>query len=300
MKTQYDFAHTREARIHGSARVPFGLYENRMPEMYGNVPAHWHEEFELNEVREGKGILLLDGERYAVSAGDILIIPPNALHAAYPERGAVFHYDALVFHPSMLGGGVDRSVTDCVNPLVRGELPGGPLVTPAREGYPAILAAVRQVFAAARQNTARDDLLLKSGLLQLVYLLEADGPPRPRAEERLDHQRIRPALSYLAEHYAEPVTVGQLAGYCNLSKSYFMGCFKRATGMSAMEHLCQLRIRAACEALGKTSRGVSEIAADCGFQNLSGFNRQFKKRVGCSPAQYRRSAARPPEGEGKG
>ena len=108
------------------------------------------------------------------------------------------------------------------------------------------------------------------------------------------------ALSYLAEHYAEPVTVGQLAGYCNLSKSYFMGCFKRATGMSAMEHLCQLRIRAACEALGKTSRGVSEIAADCGFQNLSGFNRQFKKRVGCSPAQYRRSAARPPEGEGKG
>ena len=264
MKTQYDFAHTREARVHGSARVPFGLYENRMPEMYGNVPAHWHEEFELNEVREGRGILLLDGERYAVSAGDILIIPPNALHAAYPEKGSVFHYDALVFHPSMLGGGVDRSVTDCVNPLVRG------------------------------------DLLLKSGLLQLVYLLEADGPPRPRAEERLDHQRIRPALSYLAEHYAEPVTVGQLAGYCNLSKSYFMGCFKRATGMSAMEHLCQLRIRAACEALGKTSRGVSEIAADCGFQNLSGFNRQFKKRVGCSPAQYRRSAARPPEGEGKG
>ena len=79
MKTQYDFAHTREARVHGSARVPFGLYENRMPEMYGNVPAHWHEEFELNEVREGRGILLLDGERYAVSAGDILIIPPNAL-----------------------------------------------------------------------------------------------------------------------------------------------------------------------------------------------------------------------------
>ena len=155
-------------------------------------------------------------------------------------------------------------------------------------------------MSAARKDTARDDLLLKSGLLQLVYLLEADGPPRPRAEERLDHQRIRPALSYLAEHYAEPVTIGQLAGYCNLSKSYFMGCFKRATGMSAMEHLCQLRIRAACEALGKTSRGVSEIAADCGFQNLSGFNRQFKKRVGCSPAQYRRSAARPPEGEGKG
>ena len=173
MKTQYDFAHTREARVHGSARVPFGLYENRMPEMYGNVPAHWHEEFELNEVREGRGLLLLDGERYAVSAGDILIIPPNALHAAYPEKGSVFHYDALVFHPSMLGGGVDRSVTDCVNPLVRGELPGGPLVTPDREGYPAILAAVRQVFAAARQNTVKKGSG-QSSQLPLIRLTAAD------------------------------------------------------------------------------------------------------------------------------
>lgn len=294
MKAQYDFAHTREARVHGSARVPFGLYENRMPEMYGNVPAHWHEEFELNAVRAGKGILFLDGERYAVSAGDILIIPPNVLHAAYPEKGAVLHYDALVFHPSMLGGGVDRSVTDCVNPLIRGQMTAGPLVAAGSSGYPAVADAVRQIFAAARKNTARDDLLLKSGLLQLVYLLEEGGPPR-QPEERPDHRLIRPALSYLAEHYAEPVTIGQLAGYCNLSKSYFMGCFKRATGMSAMEHLCQLRIRAACEALGKTGRSVSEIAADCGFQNLSGFNRQFKKRVGCSPAQYRKSAGHPPE-----
>ncbi len=289
IQSQFDFAHTREARVHGTPQVPFGLYENRLPEMVLNVPAHWHEEFELNLVRSGDGVLLLDGERYAARPGAVLLIPPNVLHAAYPEKGGCLRYDALVFRPSLLGGGVDRSVTGCIGPLARGQFGVRPPVTPDAPGYPAFAACADRVFSAARKDTARDDLLLKSGLLELVYLLTEGVPASPRPEPP-DNASVRPALSYMAEHYMEPVTVEALAACCNLSKSYFMACFKRAAGMSAIEHLTQLRIRAACEALSRTGKSVSEIAADCGYQNLSGFNRQFRRLTGCSPKQYRQAA----------
>ncbi len=282
----------RERRAHGTARIPFSLYECRMPELYANVPAHWHGEFELNEILAGEGLLFLDGARCSVSAGDLVVIPPNTLHAAYPRQGAMLHYDAFVFHPALLGTGGDRSVTDCVNPLLSGRLAVRRQITPAQPCYPTLRACFRQIFACARENTARADLLLKSELLRLVYLLEEDAAAAPdRRPEASDGHAIRPALSYLAEHYAGPVTVEQLAALCSLSKSHFMFCFKRATGMSAIEHLCQLRIRAACEALGSTGRSIAEIAADSGYNNLSNFNRQFRRQVGCSPAQYRRNIA---------
>ena len=289
-----DIVHTREARAHGTARVPFHLYECRMPEMYANVPAHWHGEFELNVILAGEGVLFLDGARCAVSPGDLVVIPPNTLHAAYPRQGGTLHYDAFVFHPSLLGTGGDRSVTDCINPLLSGRLAVRRQLTPEQEGYPALRDCVRQIFSCAREDTARADLLLKSELLRLVYLLEGDAAAvQSRRPEGSDGHAIRPALSYLAEHFTETVTVEQLSARCNLSKSHFMFCFKRSTGMSAMEHLSQLRIRAACEALSGTGRSVAEIAADCGYNNLSNFNRQFKRQVGCSPAQYRKAIARP-------
>lgn len=96
---------SKENRKHGTVLVPFCLYECPMPELFTHVPIHWHEEFELNYIWEGKGRIYLNGEMYTVSQGDILVIPPNVLHAAYPERGYHLRYDAFVFHPSLLGTG---------------------------------------------------------------------------------------------------------------------------------------------------------------------------------------------------
>ena len=63
---------------------------------------------------------------------------------------------------------------------------------------------------------------------------------------------IRPALEFMMKNYQENISIDQLADLTNLSKSYFMGCFKKAVGVGAIEHLTQLRINAACEACKAT------------------------------------------------
>lgn len=80
-----------------------------------------------------------------------------------------------------------------------------------------------------------------------------------------------------------------LAQLIPLSKSYFMYCFKRITGTSIVSYITQIRIKNACEMLLSTDKQVVRIAMECGFDNLSNFNRQFKKNVGCSPLKYRKS-----------
>ena len=68
-----------------------------------------------------------------------------------------------------------------------------------------------------------------------------------------------------------------------------MYCFKRITGTSIVTYITQIRIKKACEMLLNTNKQVVQIAMECGFDNLSNFNRQFKKNAGCSPLKYRKS-----------
>ena len=117
MREHFDIPQAKENRTHSTLQVPFSLYACKIPEMYANVPAHWHEEFELNCIREGEGHFLLNGERLPAAAGDVFLLPPNTLHAAYARDGGALHYEAFVFHPSLVGAsGGDRSAQDCILP----------------------------------------------------------------------------------------------------------------------------------------------------------------------------------------
>lgn len=92
-------------------------------------------------------------------------------------------------------------------------------------------------------------------------------------------------------HYEETISVDYLAGICTISISHFMNTFQKVVGCSAIEYLIHLRIQAACAALTDTTENVAEIATGCGYNNLSNFNRQFKKMTGVSPKAYRRQMA---------
>ena len=281
---------TEEKRQHSTPYIPYSYYECRLPESFMNVPMHWHTEFELNYIAEGKGEFLCGGQKINASEGDLLLLPPNMLHSAYPQKKHKLLYHALVFHPNLLSSSSsDRSAVECIRPIVSGTAQIHVQITPASPNYNCIKAAADQIFACVRADSARMDLLLKSELLKLFWLLEDSGNiifHRESGNNR--HELIRPALEYMAQNFREELTVEQLAGLLHLSKSYFMKCFKETAGVGAMEHLTQLRISAACDALTSTQNKISDISYQCGYSNLSNFNRQFLKKVGCSPKEYRK------------
>lgn len=281
---------TREKRQHSTTLIPYSHYECRLPEWFANVPMHWHGEFELIHILKGRGEFICGSKKQEAGEDEFLLIPPNMLHAAYLCREQELIYDALVFSPTMLGaGGGDRCTNECIRPILNGRLGSHVHICNRTANYGEIRVSAERIFSCVQENSARMDLLMKSELMRFIWFLEESGDiVFEKKRESTDGQIVRPAIEYMAQRYREDITVEQLADLVHLSKSHFMRCFRQAVGIGAIEHLSQLRIHAACEALSDSTEQIADIAFACGYSNLSNFNRQFLKKVGCSPREYRK------------
>lgn len=279
---------SRERREHSSLGKPYSYYKCSIPEYFHNVPLHWHAESELNFIKDGCADFICGDERFTAHAGDIVVILPNMLHSVSRCAHGRCAYDTLVFGLSMLGAqDTDRSAALCIQPLGSG-CGVHSLITPQHPYYAQLRTGAEQIFSCAKGNTAMLDMLLKSELLRFFWLLCESGSIFTASRSASENaELIRSALQYINENYAEPLTIDELAAHAHLSRSYFMGCFRRAAGMGAIEYLNQIRTRAAEKLLRSTERSVADIAYECGFRNLSNFNRQFKSVTGTTPLKYR-------------
>ncbi|WP_395730321.1 helix-turn-helix domain-containing protein [Prosthecobacter sp.] len=100
--------------------------------------------------------------------------------------------------------------------------------------------------------------------------------------------RLLPAIEHIAKHYAESITIAQLATRCSFSESHFARIFKQRMKMTAYAFVEQVRMFHAIDAIRHTAASVATIAADCGFYDPSSFVKRFKKFTGSTPLKYRR------------
>jgi AraC-type DNA-binding domain-containing proteins len=279
----------KEQRQHSTSLIPYSIYECHIPDSFPNVPMHWHNEFEIDYVLQGKGDFICGDEHFSVDQGDVIMISPNMLHAAYPSPGMYLHYIAFVFHANMLGlESNDRSSTHCIRPLITGQLRVNMKYDLCHPDYSVIRSLTETIISCANKNNPYDDLLLKSILLQLYWYFEKNDNLSSLQNSDISYSSlIRPALEHMTYCYMDSITIGELAAKCAISSSHFMNSFKKAVGCSAIEFLTHLRIKAACTALTETVDDISTISYSCGFNNLSNFNKQFKKITGNSPREYR-------------
>lgn len=272
----------KEKRKHSSILVPYSYYSSGIPDYFPFVPLHWHREWELNVITEGKGIVRLGEKEAEIKAGDVVLIQPELLHAITTED--ILFYDTVVFSSDMFGKGEDRSYRKMVHPLCLGRS----CLQIAEEGnncYPQIRDSAAVVIRCARENSAGADLLMKGELLRLLWFFYEGGLVSGNREP-VQNGEIKAAIDYMSLHYAENITISDLAAQVHLSQSYFMQKFREMAGMGAAEYLNRLRIQKACEKI-LSGDSISGAAFDCGFRNLSNFNRQFRMIVGCTPREYR-------------
>lgn len=279
-----------EKRRHSSAIKPFSYYKCMIPDYFAQVPLHWHGEFEMSYILSGCGEFICGDERFITNEGDIIIVPPNMLHAIYPHSEYSQRYDTIVFSPALLGGSEDdRCAAECIRPLVNGNFGINCRISSSHQYYSEIKTTVENIFSCAKGDTPQLDMLLRSELLRLFWLLGNSGDIYRRQQADASRSELlRPVLQFISDNFREELSIEQLAAMAHLSKSYFMGVFKRSAGVSAVEYINQLRIKEACEMLRSSEKTIAETAYECGFRNLSNFNKQFRRIVGCAPNEYRK------------
>lgn len=282
----------KELAQHTSLSSPIRYYPSGLPDLMPFIPSHWHNEFELNYIQSGTGTFYCNGRQFAPEPGEIYIFQPNQAHGMTPIENTRITYDTLLFTTKIFGSQGERGNHLIITPLISGESSIRLPIDRSCAGYDQIREVVESIFEAAKLDDAPSDILAKSELLQLFYYLHIYGHIEYcQNSASADETRIRPVLAYIDQHYTEDLSVESLAQLIPLSKSYFMSCFKRITGTSLVTYINQIRIRNACEMLLNTHKQVLQVALECGFDNLSNFNRQFKKHAGCSPSKYRSTYA---------
>lgn len=278
----------KEDRVHGSSQVPYCFYRNQIPEDYPGIPIHWHDEFELMRVNSGTGSLYLEGEILPVSKGAVCLVLPDQLHGIEGHM----NYDTLVFSSSMLISTLqERSFEQIVSFLVYSDCLIDQPAYPAKGSL--LEKAMNQIFESMDQNSPLWDLYLRSGLLEMVASLEEQGKLKKGRQAPALLELYEPVLRYIQSHLDEKISINDLARTMNLSESRFQHCFLEIFHCSPMEYVLRLRIERACQLLRKTKKPIAQIALDCGFANLSHFNRQFLKRTTMTPRQYRTVQAHP-------
>ncbi len=101
-----------------------------------------------------------------------------------------------------------------------------------------------------------------------------------------DSRRVQKVQKYISTHYQEDIRLASLADMVGMTQ-FFSRFFRLRTGKTLSDYIIDIRLGFATRMLVDSTRTIAEVCYDCGFNNLSNFNRMFKRKKGCSPKEFR-------------
>jgi AraC-like DNA-binding protein len=257
-----------------------------------NYPVHVHPEFELNYIENAPGAQRLIGDSLEeIGDYELCLIGNENLEHAWMngscdskdifEITIQFHKD--LFFQSMLSKWQFHSMAIMFENAKKG-------IVYSRE----TILKVRDLLHKLCKNEEGFHSVID--LLNILQTLSEDKNSRILAtstfancDDSSDSRRIQKVIDYLHENYQKEIHLADVAGHVNMSEVSFSRFMKKRTGKNYIEYLNDLRLGIASRHLIDTTKTVAEISYECGFNNLSNFNRIFKKRKGVTPKEFRES-----------
>ena len=237
---------------------------------------HLHEDrVELNFILSGNGLIVVDGELCDAQAGDVLIYNAGVLHDEnLIIDSQVSAWCIAVTNLKLPNLPVNHLVPENFSPRI----PCQKVAEQLAQLYPLIHHYAQQKNGYSIANT------LARAVIQIVNEIIKTNARAIKKENNFAVERIR---RYIEEHYAENLTLTNLAEMVNANGYYLSHAFKKITHYSPQQYILRRRIGKAQCLLVYTSLSLTEISARVGYEDSNYFSRVFKKVIGMSPRLYR-------------
>jgi len=254
-----------------------------------DFPLHYHEEFELNFIQNGKGAKRVVGDHMEeIDDLELVLVGPNLHHAWFTHKlkGQQLHEITIQFHrdlfddkflqrnqmsfirkmfeKSLRGILFSRETTEAIMPRI--------LVLTERHGFDSVLELLSILHDL---STSRNIRILSNTSFNNTETISYNS------------RRIHIVMEYLNKNFHKEVSLSEVAKQVAMSDVAFSRFFKLRTGKTFVDTLNEVRLGHASRMLIDTTHSINEIAYRCGFNNMSNFNRIFKKKKNCTPKEFR-------------
>lgn len=249
---------------------------------------HWHTALEINYIYKGSGHYLINGNRYSFQEGDIILINSNDLHRAFEMEDTGLVMLIIMFDPSYLA--IEQRYDTGL--LVPFREMGSRFDNLLDRNHPMLARLTNTIKAMEDEFKAREfhfEAVIRAHLIQLLAFVNRYFSKNSDSGSNYSRgmDKIRNVLHQIEENISYPWTLQELAGAAHLSPSRFSALFVQTVGTSPMDYLIQLRLSHAVNLLESTDKKIIDVSSECGFRNLSNFNRLFKQHIGKMPSDLR-------------
>lgn len=253
-------------------------------------PLHRHEEYELNFIVNAPGVKRIVGDSIElINDIDLVLIGPWVKHGWFTHvckrkdiREITIQFHKNLFEESFLQRNQMLLMRNMLERSTRG-------ISFSRE----TILKVKPKLETLGNKKGFESVL---ELMSILHLLSVSDQIRSLSNhifydskdvQQEHNSRIKAAINYINLNYNKEITLSDVAKKINMSESAFSRYFKSKTGISFIDNLIQVRLGHASRLLIDNNLSISEIAYECGFNNISNFNRIFKKKKGCTPKSFK-------------
>jgi len=255
-----------------------------------SFPLHYHEEFELNFIRNAKGAKRIVGDNIEViDELELVLIGPNLYHSWFTHQcreeeiqEVTIQWHKDLFDDKFLGRNQLKFIRSMFERASRG-------ISFSRE----TIQALAPRLLSLDEKSGFDSVM---ELMSVLHDLSISRNTRTLSNSGFTNEqfsynsrRIEKAFLYMNNNYDKGVTLSEVARLVNMTEVSFSRFIKKRTGNTFIDSLNEIRLGHASKKLIDTTHSIAEISYHCGFNNISNFNRIFKKKKGCTPKEFRES-----------
>ena len=255
-------------------------------------PLHWHPDFETATAVSGVLDFQVGQHHVILKAGDSILVNGNILHGIKQLSGDIPDpMPNIVFSGALIASETSDIYQKYIQPVANCDALPFIVFNQKNSWHNEVNQLVKNVYGLMSEQGQCYEMAVQRELSSIFQCIFSNFDELPKTENtriQINTQiRIQKMLSYIREHYAEAVTLEEIARSANISRSEAGRCFNAYVGCSPVDALIQHRLQVAHRLIKDTTRSLQEISYSCGFNSVHYFSRQFRKTYGYTPGQYR-------------
>jgi AraC-like DNA-binding protein len=256
-----------------------------------DFPLHYHEEFELNFIQNAKYARRVIGDHIEdIDDLELVLVGSNLQHAWFTHhcKGTEIREITIQFHKDLFDDKLlRRNQLSFIRTMLEKSLRG---ILFSKETTQQLAPRIMEL----NQMQGFDSVLELMSILHDLSIsrnmrILSDASFNNTEQYTYNSRRIEKTLEYMNQNFDKPITLNEVARLANMSDAAFSRFFKQRTGNTFIDSLTEIRLGHASRMLIDTTQSIAEVAYHCGFNNISNFNRIFKKKKSCTPKDFRES-----------